>query len=97
MPNNILEFEKPVAELEKKIEEMRKFGDNYDIKDEINKLEEKVIQLKHNIYDNLTRWQRVQLARHPERPYTLDYIQMIFTDFVELHGDRLYKNIWHYA
>lgn len=92
MPNNILEFEKPVAELEKKIEEMRKFGDNYDIKDEINKLEEKVIQLKHNIYDNLTRWQRVQLARHPERPYTLDYIQMIFTDFVELHGDRLYKD-----
>ncbi len=92
MPNNILEFEKPVAELEKKIEEMRKFGDNYDIKDEINKLEEKVILLKHNIYDNLTRWQRVQLARHPERPYTLDYIQMIFTDFVELHGDRLYKD-----
>ena len=92
MPNNILEFEKPVAELEKKIEEMRKFGDNYDIKDEINKLEEKVIQLKHNIYDNLTRWQRVQLARHPERPYTLDYIQMIFADFVELHGDRLYKD-----
>lgn len=92
MPNNILEFEKPVAELEKKIEEMRKFGDNYDIKDEINKLEEKVIQLKHNIYDNLTRWQRVQLARHPERPYTLDYIQMVFTDFVELHGDRLYKD-----
>ncbi len=92
MPNNILEFEKPVAELEKKIEEMRKFGDNYDIKDEINKLEEKVIQLKHNIYDNLTRWQRVQLARHPERPYTLDYIQMICTDFVELHGDRLYKD-----
>jgi acetyl-CoA carboxylase carboxyl transferase subunit alpha len=92
MPNNILEFEKPVAELEKKIEEMRKFGDNYDIKDEINKLEEKVIQLKNNIYDNLTRWQRVQLARHPERPYTLDYIQMICTDFVELHGDRLYKD-----
>jgi acetyl-CoA carboxylase carboxyl transferase subunit alpha len=92
MPNNILEFEKPVAELEKKIEEMRKFGDNYDIKDEINKLEEKVIQLKHNIYDNLTRWQRVQLARHPERPYTLDYIQMIFANFVELHGDRLYKD-----
>ena len=58
---------------------MKKFEDNLDIKDEINKLEEKVIQLKHNIYDNLTRWQRVQLARHPERPYTLDYIQMICT------------------
>ncbi|MBL1212948.1 MAG: acetyl-CoA carboxylase carboxyltransferase subunit alpha [Ignavibacteriae bacterium] len=92
MVNNILEFEKPVAELEKKIEEMRKFGDSYDIADEINKLEEKVIKLKHNIYDNLTRWQRVQLARHPARPYTLDYIQMICTDFVELHGDRLYKD-----
>lgn len=65
MPNNILEFEKPVAELEKKIEEMRKFGDNYDIKDEINKLEEKVIQLKHNIYDNLTRWQRSSISAAP--------------------------------
>ena len=79
MVNNILDFEKPVAELERKIEDMKKFEDNLDIKDEINKLEEKVIQLKHNIYDNLTRWQRVQLARHPERPYTLDYIQMICT------------------
>lgn len=92
MVNNILDFEKPVAELERKIEDMKKFEDNLDIKDEINKLEAKVIQLKHNIYDNLTRWQRVQLARHPERPYTLDYIQMICTDFVELHGDRLYKD-----
>jgi acetyl-CoA carboxylase carboxyl transferase subunit alpha len=92
MVNNILEFEKPVAELERKIEEMKKFGDNYDIEDEINRLEEKVIQLKQNIYNNLTRWQRVQLARHPERPYTLDYIQMICKDFIELHGDRLYKD-----
>ncbi|PKL87021.1 MAG: acetyl-CoA carboxylase carboxyl transferase subunit alpha [Ignavibacteriae bacterium HGW-Ignavibacteriae-2] len=92
MAVNVLDFEKPIAELEKKIIEMRKYEDNLDIKEEISRLEEKVIQLKKNIYDNLTRWQRVQLARHPERPYTLDYIYMMTKDFVELHGDRLYKD-----
>jgi acetyl-CoA carboxylase carboxyl transferase subunit alpha len=92
MTNNILEFEKPIVELEKKIEEMRSLEDNLDIKDEIHSLEEKVIQLKKNIYENLTRWQRVQLARHPERPYTLDYIELITSDFIELHGDRLYRD-----
>ncbi len=87
-----LDFEKPIIELEKKIEEMRSFEDNLDIKEEIEQLEEKVTQLKNNIYNNLTRWQRVQLARHPNRPYTLDYIYIMTEDFIELHGDRLYKD-----
>lgn len=92
MAKNVLDFEKPIIELENKIEEMRKYEGHLDISDEIRTLEEKVLQLKKNIYDNLTRWQRVQLARHPERPYTLDYIYMITENFVELHGDRLFKD-----
>ncbi len=88
MAKYILDFEKPILELENKVAEMKKLEDNLDIRDEISNLEEKVIQLKKSIYDNLTRWQRVQLARHPERPYTLDYIFMMTDDFVELHGDR---------
>jgi len=90
MAKQILEFEKPIAELEQKIEEMRKLSDHLDIEDEIEKLESRVSELRTNIYSNLTRWQRVQLARHPERPYTLDYINMMTTDFIELHGDRYF-------
>jgi acetyl-CoA carboxylase carboxyl transferase subunit alpha len=86
----VLDFEKPVLELEQKIEEMKKLSDNLDIADEITTLEKKVSQLRENIFSNLTRWQRVQLARHPERPYTLDYIGMMTTGFIELHGDRLF-------
>lgn len=85
-----LDFEKPIIELEQKIEEMRKYSDNLDILDEIKTLEKKVNQLRENIFSNLSRWQRVQLARHPERPYTLDYVQHMLTDFVEMHGDRLF-------
>ncbi|MCF8241118.1 MAG: acetyl-CoA carboxylase carboxyltransferase subunit alpha [Melioribacteraceae bacterium] len=92
MAKNILEFEKPIIELENKIEEMRKYEDNLDIKEEITLLEDKVTKLKENIYDNLTRWQRVQLARHPERPFTLDYLYLMTNDFVELHGDRYYRD-----
>jgi acetyl-CoA carboxylase carboxyl transferase subunit alpha len=92
MAKNILDFEKPIIELENKIEEMRKYEGQLDISREIKTLEEKVLDLKKNIYDNLTRWQRVQLARHPERPYTLDYIYMITENFMELHGDRLFKD-----
>jgi acetyl-CoA carboxylase carboxyl transferase subunit alpha len=88
MAKMILDFEKPIIELEQKIAEMRKYADNLDIADEIAILETKVDQLRENVYSNLTRWQRVQLARHPDRPYTLDYIQMMTEDFVELHGDR---------
>lgn len=88
--NSTLDFEKPIYELESKIEEMRQYEGDLDIKDEISKLESKVFSLKKSIFDNLTRWQRVQLARHPERPFTLDYINMMTTDFIELHGDRHY-------
>jgi acetyl-CoA carboxylase carboxyl transferase subunit alpha len=92
MAKNILEFEKPIFELEKKIEEMKKLEDNLDIKNEIDTLEEKVNMLKKNVYDNLTRWQRVQLARHNDRPYTLDYIYLMTDNFIELHGDRYFKD-----
>jgi len=90
MAKIVLDFEKPVFDLEQKIQEMRKYEGNVDISGEINRLEKKVHQLRESVYANLTRWQRVQLARHPDRPYTLDYIERIMDDFVELHGDRKY-------
>ena len=92
MPRAALDFEKPIIELEEKIEEMKKFSENLDIGDEIVELEKKVKQLQENVFTNLTRWQKVQLARHPNRPYTLDYINLMTADFVELHGDRLYRD-----
>ena len=92
MAKNILEFEKPIFELEQKIDEMKKLEDNLDIKKEIDNLEDKVNMLKKNVYENLTRWQRVQLARHPDRPYTLDYIYLMTDNFIELHGDRYFKD-----
>ncbi|MBI5215664.1 MAG: acetyl-CoA carboxylase carboxyltransferase subunit alpha [Ignavibacteriae bacterium] len=92
MAKAVLDFEKPIIELEQKIEEMRKYSDRLDIGNEIHKLEAKVEDLRKNIYSRLTRWQKVQLARHPDRPYTLDYINMITTDFIELHGDRGFRD-----
>jgi len=92
MAKAVLEFEKPIVELELKIEEMRKYADSLDIGDEIKELEGKVLQLQKTIYTGLTRWQKVQLARHPDRPYTLDYISMMMTDFIELHGDRSFRD-----
>jgi acetyl-CoA carboxylase carboxyl transferase subunit alpha len=92
MSKNVLDFEKPIAELESKLEEMRKFADNLYIDAEIKNIEDKVVNLKESIYKNLTRWQRVQLARHPERPYTLDYIYLMTENFLELHGDRYFKD-----
>ena len=88
----ILDFEKPVIELEQKIEEMRALSDSLDIKDEIKYLENKVEDLRLQIYKSLTRWQRVQIARHPDRPQTMDYINNIFEDFIELHGDRQFRD-----
>lgn len=87
-----LEFEKPISELEKKLSEMVALAEqnNIDMSSAIKELENKIVELKKNIYGNLTNWQKVLLSRHPDRPYTLDYIQNIFTDFYELHGDRLY-------
>lgn len=86
----ILEFEKPIFELEAKIEELKSFGTKKQITlgPEIKKLEDKLEKMKTQIYDNLTAWQRILLARHPDRPYTLDYIRMVATDFIEIHGDR---------
>ncbi|MGA2624703.1 MAG: acetyl-CoA carboxylase carboxyltransferase subunit alpha [Bacteroidota bacterium] len=92
MPKAVLDFEKPIVELEQKIEEMRKYSGSLDIAEEIKHLEEKVHQLRQNVFSKLTRWQKVQLARHPDRPYTLDYIPMMTTDFVELHGDRNFRD-----
>jgi acetyl-CoA carboxylase carboxyl transferase subunit alpha len=85
-----LDFEKPIIELERKIDELKGFTTREDLNmsGEVKKLEEKLSHIKKEVYGNLTPWQRVQLARHPRRPYTLDYIEMITTDFVEIHGDR---------
>jgi len=90
VPKYVLEFEKPIFDLEKKIEEMKEYtvSSGVDMKDDIARLEEKSRELRIQIYSNLNRWQRVQLARHPQRPYTLDYIEHITTYFEELHGDR---------
>ncbi len=89
-----LEFEKPIVELEKKIREMKEFSSDggLELNSEIVALERKLEKLQTEIFSKLTRWQRVQLARHPKRPYSLDYIQLIFTDWVELHGDRGYAD-----
>ncbi len=84
----VLDFEKPLIELEQKVAELRALSDQLEIASEVAKLEQQLEQLRRHVYANLTRWQRVQIARHPERPSTLDYVQNVFTDFVELHGDR---------
>ncbi|MDZ7290898.1 MAG: acetyl-CoA carboxylase carboxyltransferase subunit alpha [candidate division KSB1 bacterium] len=92
MPGFVLEFERPIVELENRIKEMRQYAAmaNVDMQEEIEKLEEKAQRLRQEVYSSLTPWQRVQLARHPQRPYTLDYIERMMTDFVELHGDRAF-------
>jgi len=89
-----LDFEKPIVELEKKIQELKNFisEKKIDLSSEVKKLEDRLEHLKKDTYNNLTAWQKVQLARHPLRPYTLDYINMIMSDFVELHGDRLFSD-----
>jgi acetyl-CoA carboxylase carboxyl transferase subunit alpha len=92
MAMNFLEFEQPIAELEAKIEELKFLGTDasVNISDEIKRLQTKSRALTTSIFSNLSPWQITQLARHPQRPYTLDYISMIFTDWQELHGDRMY-------
>ncbi len=89
-----LDFEKPILELEKKVAELKAFmaEKKIDLSSEVKKLEEKLQHLKKDTYVNLSAWQKVQIARHPLRPYTLDYISMIMTDFVQLHGDRLFSD-----
>lgn len=89
-----MDFEKPIVELEKKIQELRNFisDKKIDLSSELKRLEEKLESLKKDTYSSLTAWQRVKIARHPQRPYTLDYIAMIMTDFIELHGDRAFAD-----
>jgi acetyl-CoA carboxylase carboxyl transferase subunit alpha len=91
---NFLDFEQPIAELEAKIEELRLVGDDNEIniQDEITRLENKSRSLTESIFTNLKPWQIAQLARHPQRPYLLDYVRLIFEDFEELHGDRAFSD-----
>jgi acetyl-CoA carboxylase carboxyl transferase subunit alpha len=89
-----LDFERPLVELEAKIKELRDFegGERLGFHEDLQRLESKAAKLRHEIFSNLTRWQRVQLARHPKRPYTLDYVKLLTGEFVELHGDRGYAD-----
>lgn len=94
MDMNFLDFEQPIAELEAKIDELRFVGDDskLNISDEIERLKSKSQSLTRNIFSNLSPWQVAQVARHPQRPYTLDYLEAICPDFQELHGDRMYSD-----
>ncbi|MBD9677102.1 acetyl-CoA carboxylase carboxyl transferase subunit alpha [Pseudomonas sp. PDM18] len=94
MNPNFLDFEQPIADLHAKIEELRLVGNDnaLNITDEISRLQEKSKALTENIFGNLSSWQIAQLARHPRRPYTLDYIEHIFSEFEELHGDRHFSD-----
>jgi len=89
-----LEFEKPIVDLEKKIQELKNFVSEkkINLSAEVSRLEDKLEHLKKETYNNLTAWQKVQIARHPQRPYTLDYISMLMSDFVELRGDRAFAD-----
>ena len=94
MISSYLEFEKPIEELETKIEELRRISDGKDINlaGEVRKMEKKVRDLRTEIFSKLTPWQKTLLARHPDRPYTLDYIPLITEEFIELHGDRRFAD-----
>jgi acetyl-CoA carboxylase carboxyl transferase subunit alpha len=94
MALNFLEFEQPIAELEAKIEELKFLGSDasINIAEEVKRLQVKSRALTNSIFANLSPWQITQLARHPQRPYTLDYVSLIFTDWHELHGDRMYSD-----
>ena len=91
---NFLDFEQPIAELEAKIEELRYVGDDADINigEEISRLQAKSSTLTESIFSKLTPWQISQVARHPQRPYSQDYIERLFSDFEELHGDRAFAD-----
>jgi len=91
-----LDFEKPIFELQRKLEELKRHPETHSLgisfEEEIRQIEAKIVETRKQIYSNLTPWQRVQLARHPRRPYTMDYLKTVFSDFHELHGDRLYAD-----
>ncbi len=91
--NFYLDFEKPLVELKQKIKELRDFStDRVDFNSEIQKLEKKSEKLRDDIFSNLSRWQRTQLARHVNRPFTLDFVNNIFTEWFEVHGDRNFRD-----
>src|SRR5687768_728679 len=92
MRTNVLDFERPIAELEERIAEIKRrtAAEGVDRSQEIAGLETRMHRLMEQIYSNLSPWDRVLIARHPDRPYTLDYIRFIFDEFQELHGDRLF-------
>src|SRR3989337_1769717 len=94
MDLKFLEFEQPIAELEARIEALKFVGEDSEVNigEEIARLRNKSESLTRSIFSSLTAWQIAQLARHPQRPYTLDYIEKVFTDFQELHGDRMYAD-----
>lgn len=94
MAESFLDFEKPIAELEGKIEDLRQLAkqEGIEVADELKKLEKKADKLRSDVFSRLTRWQRVQVARHPLRPNMMDYIDRIMDDFIELHGDRLFSD-----
>ena len=94
MGTSALEFEKPIAELEKQIDELRRVAEErkLDVVPEIAPLQEKLHELRRDVYRNLTPIQRVQVARSARRPFTLDYLRLAFTDFIELNGDRAFRN-----
>src|SRR5674476_339926 len=94
MSTSIMEFEKPIVELEKQIDELRRTAEKRQLSmdDEIAPLERKLDELRRTVYTGLSPLQRVQVSRNARRPFTLDYLQLAFTDFIELHGDRLYRD-----
>jgi acetyl-CoA carboxylase carboxyl transferase subunit alpha len=89
MPDE-LDFERPLLELENRISELRASGDSKATRDEVGKLQERLLRQQRKVYGGLTPWQRAQIARHPKRPHTLDFFRLLFEDFVELHGDRVF-------
>ena len=94
MPNEYLDFEEPIAVLERKILDLQssELDENRDLTKEINKLNDSIVKLTDKVYQNLTIWQCVQVARHPQRPHLTDYIEKICSNFDELHGDRNYAD-----
>src|SRR5436853_7080220 len=89
-----LNFEKPILELQRRLQEIREHSDRHDVDldSEVEAMEAKINATRREIYDNLTAWQRVQIARHVQRPFAFDYIERCFTEWVELHGDRLFAD-----
>src|SRR4030065_705038 len=88
-----LDFERPIVDLENRLEQLHRLDDGTDknLREEAEKLEKKIAKIRKEIFSHLTRWQITQLARHPNRPYMLDYVNLIFKNFLEIHGDRLFR------